>query len=328
MAVITVTITESPYQKYDGIPSTVTLDTNIPATIFYTLDGTEPDTTSDVYVTPISLPSEKTVILKVFATDGTDSSSILTETYSADTSQLRYPRDTVTNYTPISNKATYPYGSPAASLDPGAVYGGVGGTIVDNLEEPREADGYDGFGNETRFYNTPKEQFKFVFTETNSIGERGRGIGTLPANVVYIEPQTDNDHPQSSDANSAYFNPKALVIYHNSGEEPFDDGVVRINRPYFSLENVETTRDKALLNVQDGLVPTGSLLRQHYNPRDNTITYYYYDNRTTRWVISTEPFVANQNPINNLYNIVYSSRSPGDKYVYKWAPFKGNKILT
>ena len=50
MAVITITINESSDQILAGIPKYITLTTNIPATIFYTLDGTTPTTLSDMAV--------------------------------------------------------------------------------------------------------------------------------------------------------------------------------------------------------------------------------------------------------------------------------------
>ena len=85
MSVINVTITVSTDQVVSGIPKTVSISTNVPATIFYTLDGTTPTLFSSIYTSPIFLPyTPLSVILNVMATNGTDSSPVITETYQTD----------------------------------------------------------------------------------------------------------------------------------------------------------------------------------------------------------------------------------------------------
>lgn len=59
---------------------TVTMSTNEPATIYYTLDGTEPTTSSPVYLTPITL--SETATIKAFAKDAAgNEGDIQTVTY-------------------------------------------------------------------------------------------------------------------------------------------------------------------------------------------------------------------------------------------------------
>jgi hypothetical protein len=48
--IITITITESSVQLVSGIPKSVTITTNFPSTIFYTLDGSTPSVNSLIYV--------------------------------------------------------------------------------------------------------------------------------------------------------------------------------------------------------------------------------------------------------------------------------------
>src|SRR5690606_9985489 len=99
MPVITLTITESPIQIVSGIPQMISMSANIPSTIFYTLDGTEPTTSSDVYISSIKLPVEQhTIVLKAFATDGTDTSLVVSRTYKNTTfSKNRRPHDKIEN---------------------------------------------------------------------------------------------------------------------------------------------------------------------------------------------------------------------------------------
>jgi hypothetical protein len=70
---------------------------------------------------------------------------------------------------------------------------------------------------------------------------------------------------------------------------------------------------------------SGSFVRSEFNPRDNTITYYYRDNIANKWIISKTPYVSNGTYDGNLSGI-YSSSSRGSGYVYKWVPFI-NRIL-
>lgn len=330
MATITISITESPLQLLAGIPSTVSLETNIPATIFYTLDGTDPTVDDLVFVSdPITMPTDRSqVILKAFATDGVDSSAIVTQVYTTNVVPARNPHDKVTLGQESCGQATYPFGSSASILNQPAVFGNTGGVVLDDSQEPREADGYDGAGGLAGFYTPPESQYDFLFSETNNIGERGRGIGTLPARVISVTPRNDNEQVESSNTASALFNPRALVIFQDSREEPYDQDVPKINRPYFDLEDQTKARDGSLLTNIDAITPAGSFLKQHYNPTDNTMTYYYYDNRVARWIISKEPYSPAQNPTTNLAGIVSrSSRGGGVGLVFKWIPFKYRRLV-
>ena len=329
---INITITESPLEKSAGIPSSVTITTNVPATVFFTLDGTDPTVMNMVAVGPIELPTdENTVTLKLFATDGVETSSVITEVYGTSTVPLRQPHDKVIINDSSCKKATYPYGSPVASMDPSVIYENTGGIIVDNRLAPQFPDGYDGTATSTVANHTNRPYsslfYDIDYSETDSIGNRGRGIGTLPANSIVIKPRNDNEIEISSDANSAFFNPRALVIYQDSREPQYDEDVPRLNRPYFDLERPGVARDGALLQTApEGMAPNGSLTRWHWNPRDNTITYYYFDSRVNRWIISKEPYTPKPNTVNNVSPLVFSSRDKGVGFVFKWVPFKYRRL--
>jgi hypothetical protein len=328
---ISVTIIESPLKIIAGIPSNITFETNIPSTIFYTLDSTEPDENSPLALGPIQLPTDVGfVIVKVFATNGVDSSPIITQFYGDSISAGRRPHDTVDLGDTSCKKATFPFGSPAASLNPKQVFGNTGGQILDDGQPPRATDGYDGTATNTGvgFFTPPKSQYSFLFSETNYLGERGRGLGTLPAKVISSKPRNDNNHPQSTNTASPLFNPRALVIFQDSREEQFDKDIPRINRPYFDLENSATARDGALLTSSDSITPSGGFLKAHYNPTENTLTYYYYDNRTARWIISKEPYSPSSNPTVNMAGMVTRrSRDKGVGFVFKWIPFQRRHLI-
>jgi hypothetical protein len=329
MAKITITITESPLQLMAGIPSNITLDTNVPATIFYTLDGTEPTVASNVVVGPIDLPTNTgRVVLRAFATDGVDTSAVVTQEYITNVVPGRHPHDKVAVEGDTCDKATFPFGSPAESFNLPHRFGNTGGVIYDDGQAPRNAAAYDGTDGYGDFYTPPQSQYQFLFSETNDIGERGAGIGTLPARVVSVKPRNDNTQEQQSNAAGPLFDPRALVIFQDSREEQYDPDIPKINRPYFDLEDQAKARDGSLLTVTDAITPQGGFLKAHYNPTDNCLTYYYYDNRVARWIISKEPYYPSQNPTTNLSGIVTrSSRGQGVGMIFKWIPFKYRRLI-
>lgn len=62
----------------------VTLNMNVPGTIYYTLDGSDPTTSSSIYVTPINI--NISMVLKYLAVDlAGDQSHVYTENYTIDT---------------------------------------------------------------------------------------------------------------------------------------------------------------------------------------------------------------------------------------------------
>lgn len=331
MAVITITITESPLQKVAGIPTTIELSTSLPSTVFYTLDGSEPTVTSSVAVGPIQLPTNKnTVTFRAYATDGLNS-GIITESYGTSTVPVRQPHDKVTNIdVNTCTKATYPFGSAQPNPDVVGIYGNTGGITIDDPTVVGIPDGYDGTATGTPANETdlPLSSYNQIFSETDAIGQRGAGIGTLPASATIIEAAYD-DPPEFSNSNSPTFDPRALVIFQDGREEPIDPDIPKINRPYFNLQDQEIVRDGVLLQTApEGLPPTGSALRSQWNPRDNTITFYYFDSSVNRWIISKEPYDPAQNPTGDLSGIVFSSRQPsGVGFVFQWVPFKYRRLM-
>ena len=327
MAVISITLTEATLQKVAGIPATVAISANIPSTIFYTLDGTTPTTDSSVYLAPLELPTDEgTLILSIFATDGVDSSAVITKSYGTTIVGDRLPRDKIAGLSNSQSRSTYPFAGNWID-NTRRQYENVGGITVDDPDLTQIPDGYNGFGQISNFTNLPLDEYSFHFSETNSIGQMGHGIGNLPAEVVVI-PAANPALGGSADTNSPFFNPKALVILDDSRQQPFDPDSSRVNRPYFGLEDVTTARygKQLFTSALDGSGPRGNALRQQFNPRDNTITYYYYDSDTNRWIISKVPYVQ-KNPDMFNYSKILFGRDTGNGRVFLWIPF-AHKTLT
>ena len=323
MAVISITLIPSTKQLVSGIPSTITVTTNISAMSFYTLDGTDPTVTSTVYTSPISLPTnQSSVVLKVFATNGVDFSSILKVTYAPDISHSRYPRAKVTlvDYVPPS--------CGSAGENQKALYSQPGDHPVNSAEGVKVAE--DGYGYDPSIF--PMRQYDYVipifdllYSETNDKGETGADIGTLPAKttIIYAPPP-----PEETNANRATYNPKAMVTFHD-GRLP-NENEYMIFRPYYEGEDLTKPYGGKLdSSTMDGeSSPSGSLVSYHYCASDNTINFYYRDNRQNRWIISKEPVRMNVSPkpITEAYANFLCPQF-GDGHVYRWILFKRTGII-
>lgn len=329
MAIISISITESPLQLVAGIPSNITLDTNIPATIFYTLDGTEPTVASMVVIGPITLPSDVAYVeVRALAENGVDTSGTISQEYFTNVVPARHPHDTVIGREGSCQKATFPFGSPSAGILPPQRFGNTGGIIYDDSQLPEAAGAYNGADGYGDFFNPPVSKYQFRFSESNEIGEMGKGIGTMPGRMIYAKPRNDNQQKQSTNTASPLFDPRALVIFQDSREEQYDPDIPRINRPYFDLEDQSKARDGSLLTNVDAVTPQGGFIKAHYNPTDNSLTYYYYDNRVARWIISKEPYYPSQNPTANMSTMVTrQGRDQGAGMVFKWIPFKYRRLI-
>jgi len=325
MAVISLTITESSVQVVPGIPQTVTITANIPSTIFYTFDGTDPNSSSLVYLAPIVLPkTAPTVLLKILATNGTDTSSVIVNHYGFDQSTIRKSHASVTG---LDNRqgAVFPFASNAQNTTFNYGNAGNAGITVDAPDVPNVTTNYfDANGNPVGATDLPLDQYKQIYTTTDALGQTGKGIGTIPSQIRIIPKEAA---PQSSDRADKVFNPKALVIYQDSRTESGNDPTA-LNREFFALENPEFVRDGALLynDGPDTLTSTGSFLKSYVNPRDNTITYYYYDNAVNRWIISKQPYQLKDPNVSNLSGMVFG-RGGGAGMVYLWRPFMRRALI-
>lgn len=332
MAVISITITNSSDQTIPGIPNTVSISTSEPAIIFYTLDGSTPNTYSPIYVSPILMPQALlSITLNVFATNQIDSSAVITQQYTGIQSEIptaagaRLPHSATTPVNTISN-GLFPFGTGGPSSDVTYLNPADAGTTVYNESLPATSNGFDANGNPTGFTNQPIANFKFKqkYSTSNVEGEVYPGVGTLPATVTVIGKQTPVEYSQEqSNFADKIFNPRALVIYQDSTtEDPTNP--VHINRPYFSLEDQEIVRDGNLLfNTGLDSPPTmGSFVNRYYNARTNMMTSYYYDNTTARWIISSSPFQPTTPNVGNLSGMVFSrakqNGTGGAGMVFQW----------
>lgn len=331
MPVISLSVTESSEQIVAGIPRFISIDTNLPSTIFYTINGDVPNLYSEIYTDKIEMPTNQAkVILKVFATNGSDYSPILdfeyeTKEFSGGVRFFHSGTNAEPNNTK-NNQPKYPFGSSGYAVN--QIYTGTqsAGLNVYDPSLPSYPNGYDGDGNPSGFTNEeptsiPTENIKKTLPESYDNGKSFGFVGTLPKSSFAKEPQI----PIQDDISNKLFDPKALVIFQDFTKPNDPDIPVTINRAHFTLENVNKTRDgnQYYNHGLDAPTTTGSFLRQHYNPTDQTMTYYYFDSSQNRWIISKTECKPLPDAGKLYANVIWSNK-PGGKFVFKWIPFKGN----
>jgi hypothetical protein len=327
MSVISITITENVHQTIPGIPDTVALSTNIPSTIFYSLDNSIPNTYSNVYLSPILMPQNLlTVVLNIFATNGIDNSAIITKQYNAIVSEIttaagdRLPHSPTTNLNNAStSNSLFPFGTSTPNTIFNYLNPAKAGTTVFDQSQPATPSGFDNKGNPAGFINQPSLdlQFKQIYSTTNKEGEVLPGVGNLPAKVTIRGKNTPVEFTQEQSSRSdKLFNPRAMVIFQDSTtEDPTDPAV--INRSDFTLQMPETDRDGVLLfnNALDSPSTSGSFIKSYINPRTQMMTSYYYDNSVNRWIISSSPFQPTPPNPNALQGMVFGRSS---SKIFNW----------
>lgn len=324
MAVISITITQSTEQTIADFPKSVSISTNIPATIFYTLDGTDPNLFSTIYTGPIFLPLDQlSLTLKVLATNGTDYSPIISETYVTNIlGNTRLPHSATTVPAGENIPGLYPFGTAPSQPQGEYLNPADAGITVDNPALPAEPTGFNGQGQPNAFTNEPYniENYSIVYSTTNYLNEYGKGIGNLPGKVTVPVPP---EQPEETSQFSSTFDPRAFVIFQDFEKENPDDPPV-INRQYFTLQDPNNTRDgnSYFTSGLDSPPVNGSFIKSFYNPRDNTMTYYYLDTWSNRWIISKTPYQPTGNFDGNLAGIKFSGRNTkGVGFVFEWLTF-------
>jgi hypothetical protein len=338
MGVISITITASATQTIPGIPNSVSISTSTPSTVFFSLDGSVPDISSPIYITPIKLPQTLlTVVLNVFATNGIDQSAIITQTYFTTPDQLPTPlngdRTAHSATAPINigaNNDLYPFGT--QNPLPTTHYTGTqnAGTTIYNPALPATPSGFDASEQPAGFQNNPaKSQFKQIYSTTNVEGEVKPGVGNLPAKTTVIGKQYPVEYTQEiSSTADKLFNPRAMVVFQDADNEDPTNPVM-INRPDFNLQNLEIVRDGVLLmnNQLDVGTTSGSFVRREYNARTNKMTCYYYDNSVGRWIISSYDYAPTKQNLGALYQMPLPRQKPGAQYVYPWVLWMRRRLI-
>lgn len=313
---ISVTITESLQTVVANVPKSLTIETNVPSTIFYTLDGSTPTVDSLIYFEQLYLPTDKNpLIVKIWASSGSDESIVITEIYESTIVGARMSHAGTNGSSNLIDH--FPFGASNATVSP--VFGEqVGITVNDQSVTDYEGDGYSGYDNTGKgLFNLdrPKSEYEFVYSGTNRIGEQGRNIGTLPSTTIL---RAKEEIPTTSSTNDMFFNPKALVIFQSATDEENRDTVF-LNKPHFNSDHGNRTNNRLRYNSYEGGKTFGASLRSYENPSRQIITHYYRDSISNQWIISETPFLKQEK--------VISVPGAGSSRVYRWLPFINTKYI-
>lgn len=253
---ILVTIEESDKQIISGIPEYITVETSSPSTVFYTLDGTDPDSESGVYIDKIYLAynTPKSTI-KLYALGTNDSSDIITMEWNV----------AIPDYNRVLQGDA------------------VGLNILDPDEEVVDSMAFDYEGNDQRNTVISFDELDIKANTSDRIGQEIPDGSTI--SFVKFPTVLRKTLQEVSSTNDADFNPQAKLIIID-GYAGFADQDIRvINRPHGTMSpNSKAYKDYYHYNSQ----PSGDFITYKYNPKTKKIVLYYREYLDNRWIISTQ----------------------------------------
>lgn len=283
--ILILSLEESEDQIVAGFPEYVILTTNVPSTIFYTLDGTDPNPiTSDMLIdSKIVLPTDgTTLVLKAIAISGSFSTTILEKTY-------------------FTNQK---------NIDKNRLLGKEGIRVLPAGVEPINSLSYDSDGNPAKQSVIPIEKMDLTASTVNNRGEDIPGDTTLDF-INFPKKQPFNSKPiVSTPNNNINFDPKAFyIIIDGTTEEARNNQIVKIiNRPYGTMDLVSPIYNR---NSYSFHLNTSNFVRAMRNPISGITTMYYRDSREGRWIKSIQKVEAKG------LNLTPTA-SPPSSFVFRW----------
>jgi hypothetical protein len=288
MAVITITFTGSDEQIIDGIPRYMTIESNVPSTIYFTLDGTTPTVDSPVYIETFEMPDGRnSVIVSAYAIDSEfNSSPILTQVFAPDTSRISVSRHT-----------------------------GQEGFVLNRADMGNDTPtGYDADGNPARFIDVDIETLDFVRSTRGYLGiAEGTAIEVnIPDPSDTPSLIDDNFVPYSTPRVGEFFHPEARLIVIDNRE---DNDLNITLRPYGSLHNIykEFGGKRIREAADDAAYISGGFARRFYDAEKNVMVSYYFDHNEGRYVKNIQELPSG---VHNAHNIGVQSIS--QPLVFQW----------
>jgi hypothetical protein len=275
MTVITLTFTSSEEEIVSGIPRYVTIESNVPATIHYTLDGTTPTINSLIYIDPLDMPDGvNSVILSAFGIDGIGTiGPTLTQSFAPDTTRATIGRNV-----------------------------GLEGFVLDRADAgPDIIDRYGADGTAATFLDVDPATLDMIHKNK---GFNGIADGTA-INVSYPDPNTtasliDNGFvPYSTPEKAEFFNPNArLIVIDNR----LNNELHLTLRPFGSLSNIyqEFGGKRVRESADDATYISGGFVRRFYDLKKNVMVSYYFDHNESRYVKNIQRLPDNIQSANNI----------------------------
>jgi hypothetical protein len=291
LAYVNLTFTPSEIELVSGVPQSVAIESDVPATIYYTTDSTAPGLDSLVYVDPISIPTSlSSFTLSAFGIDGDGyESDILTQTFAADPTQL--------NRTRLVNGE---------------------GVVVDAFDDPANTiTGFDASGVAGSFTDLT-DQFLYDQSIHSAHHAPGDQTGTLvevniPKPADTPNPYDDQFTPYSNTRYAATFNPYAKTITIDNREA---NEVNPILRPWGSLEDIyrENGGVRVRSSSEGACYVSGGFTRRFYDRANGVMVSYYFDHNEARWIKNTQAMPTNVQATAGVYSAV------DNQFVFRWIP--------
>jgi hypothetical protein len=287
------TATRSENELLSGIPEYVSLVTNQPATIFYTLDNTEPNVDSLIATGDVFLPtSGSSVILRAKAITMSEESEELALEYS--TSSIDFNGRRLIG-------------------EEGIAVLRAGDVAVNTLA-------YDAAGNPVQGSSTQFVDLDLKASRTDKYGV------VLDENTTSLDFVNFPDKPppfepaiESTPNNNSNFDPKAkFIIIDGSTDEARDNQVVKVvNRPYNTFGPTSRFYQERL-GIPEPII-TGNYVRSFYNPVNKKYCSYYWENLESRWILSIQTA--------DIPNRYLGGKPSRNRYVYQWIQDRAYSLI-
>lgn len=261
MTVVTLTFEGSEKEIVSGIPKFMTIESNVPATIYFTLDGSTPTTDSPIYIDTFEMPDNKnTVVLSAFGEDSDGNTSpILTQSFAPDISIVNVTRNV-----------------------------GLEGIVVDRaFDDTDNVYNYDADGNPASVTDFSVENLNLRLLRSEK-GLYGLSDG-VAVEVSVPDPESTQTYrddglvPFSTPEIGELFNPEARFILVDGRK---DNDIHITVKPYGSLHNIykEFGGKRLLEPAGDAAYISGGQVRRFYDKKNNVMVAYYFDHNEARWV--------------------------------------------
>jgi hypothetical protein len=296
MAVVTISALELGPELVAGIPRYIAFETNMPSTIYYTVDGSTPSLSSNVYVDPILLPDNScNVQLYAMAISGEDI-GYLYLFFGADITTIR------------RSHRVEGYGAGIVLDAYGKDWIFYDGYSLDSIDETVVP---------TRYSDYELKELEIKYSKT---GQNGIGNGTFPwpgPSPEDIDQSYSPLGPEESSPNdqNVYFDPRAMyiVIDGTMADGYVDQSVFPINRPYGGTMNPAKYLNGQLMYSPCPFI-SGGLVRSFVNYNTGIMISYYFDHVDCRWIKSIQKFTKSV----DVPDHIGSRNQSGPPLVFKW----------
>lgn len=288
MTVVTLTFIGSEQEIVSGIPKLMTIESNIPATIYFTLDGAIPTTDSPIYVDTFEMPDgQNTVTLSAFGIDSDGMPGpVLTQAFAPDVTRV----------------------SVARSI-------GLEGIVVDRADDDTDnVLGYGADGEPISFTDFEKKHLnlRLIRSERGLFGiyEGTQVEVSVPDPDSTITTSDDGFTPFSTPEVGELFNPEARFILIDNRK---DNDIELPLKPYGSIHNIykEFGGKRLMEPADDAAYVSGGHVRRFFDAKNNVMVTYYFDHNESRWVKNIQELPDNI----PATNYSASSRQP---LVFPW----------